>query len=260
MSEREKVIDKIRKLRAMAEGAGTTEQEAMAFAAKMQQLMSEHKVLMDEVERARENVTDPISEIPSDNITYRDGRRVVSQARIPWQEYLASVVARAHYCRHAVTERTATQWFIGRRSDAEAAKMTFDYLLAIAGTLAWEAYKKAYADFKAGRGPWEKGFQRCWLLGFAQRLSQRYNAEMDAMKAKWANSGTALMRLRDAMTVVDEYIANKYKGAVAKEVRKGEGTRVTNHDAFKKGRDAADAMKLRGESSKLNSESQRKLT
>ncbi len=68
------------------------------------------------------------------------------------------------------------------------------------------------------------------------------------MRAEYANSGTALIRLKDAMTVVNEYMLQKS----AKRVKAVKSAGVTNRDAFETGRKAADAIKLRGESQKLD--------
>ena len=255
--EREKIIDKVRKLRDHAISAEKikSEAEAQAFAAMMQRLMSEHKILMSEIEHQKLDENDPVVKLTTDGYTWRKGKRVRVHQRVAWMEMLARVVAKAHYCKNAVIQGTAIQMFIGRKTDVEAAKMAFDYLATAAQTLASAAYREAHKRAQQTGMPWNSGYRESWLIGFNQRLEERYDEELAAIKAKWANSGTALIRLKDAVTVVDEFMKMEH-------FRKGtrlNRPEITNMKGYQDGRKAAEGIALKESGVKLNAETQVKI-
>lgn len=252
MSEKEKIIDKVKKLRDHAKSAEKigSEAEAQAFAAMMQKLMSEHKILMSEIEHAKLDETDPIVRIATDGSSLRKGKRFYPQQRLVWMELLARTVAKAHYCEAAIRLGSAVQVFIGRRTDAEAAKMAFEYLSTAALHLAYNAWQTARAKAKREGTEWRPGFRESWLVGFCQRLGERYDEEMEAIKMQWAQSGTALMRLTDAMTVVKNYLAK----APMRKAPRLQGVEVENEDGYMKGRKAAEDVALKNSSVKLEAQ------
>ena len=256
MSEKEKIVDKIKKLHDHAKSAAKigSEAEAQAFAAMMQKLMSEHKILMSEIEHAKLDETDPVVYVYTSGEALRKGKPYFPQQRMMWMELLARTVAKAHYCESAVVLRSAKQIFIGRRTDGEAAKAAFDYLAVAAQHLASDAYQAGHAEAKRLGRPWRPGFRESWLVGFCQRLNERYDEELNAIKAKWANSGTALIRLTDAMTVVKQFMEK----AEMKKAPRLQRLEVSNEDGYQKGRKAAEDVALKEGSTKL--EGQRKLS
>ena len=98
MNDREKIVDKIRKLKAHAESAETigSEAEAQAFAAAMQRLMNEHTVTMTDIEFKEYERDEPVDEWNIDYSKYDDIK--VKSSRIAWIERLASIVAKAYHC------------------------------------------------------------------------------------------------------------------------------------------------------------------
>lgn len=260
---RDKILDKLKKMKAQADSAAvcSTEAEAQAFAAAMQRLMSEHKILMSEVEHAALDKDEPVEETRSSGMASNDPSRpefVRLKQRCEWMEHLAAVVAKAHYCRIIVHPSCAILSFAGRRNDGLAAVQTFEYMVKCACSLGRAAYFKAWGAYQKNPSVgWTRGFYRSYLLGFAVRLGERYKEEMDKMKAEWANSGTALMRLTDALVPVNKYIATK-TNALGKKVFSNAarvGVGVQNGKAYEEGRRAADGMKLRGESAEVGSSS-----
>lgn len=249
MSEKEKIIDKVKKLRDHAKSAAQigSEAEAQAFAAMMQKLMSEHKILMSEIDHAKLDETDPVVHIATDGSSLRKGKKFYPQQRLVWMELLARTVAKAHYCENAIRLGSAVQVFIGRRTDAEAAKMAFEYLSTAALRLAYVAWQTARAKAKREGTAWVPGFRESWLVGFCQRLGERYDEELEAIKAKWANSGTALMRLTDAMTVVRNHLAKTPLGSAPRLQQ----LQVQNEEGYRKGRKAAEDVALKNSSTKI---------
>lgn len=254
MPTRDEIIDKVRKLRAHAKSAEKigSEAEAQAFAATMQRLMSEHKIGLSEIEMERLDETDPIEQIRTDGRVPRGhGKYERPAARCEWMERLASVVAKASYCKIIVNPGTAIITFLGRKSDGIAALETFTYLAACAAEIAHHAYTLAYS--RRHIDGWSRGFHRSFLLGFSVRLGERYQEEMDKMKAEWASSCTALVRLTDALKVVENYIAEHKKGPNKMFASAGGvGTGVQNKKAFEEGKLAANGIKLRDEGKKVS--------
>lgn len=258
--DRAKIIDKVKKLHLHATSAKNigSEAEAQAFAATMQRLMSEHKILMSEVEHAQLDEKDPVDKILwNGDVPRGGGKRERSTKRVEWTETLAIVVAKAHYCKIILLARSSGLYFCGRESDRVACLETFTYLADCAAEIADKAYRKAYAAHQRGEGPWERGFHRSFLLGFATRLDERYQQEMADMKAKWAASGNALMRLTDALTPVTAWIAQR--SGKGKSFRKSghAGVGAKNRNAWELGRRAADDLKLKSESGKVSGAAKR---
>ena len=112
MTTQEKVIDKIRKLNAMAEGAGKigNRAEAEAFATKVQEMLLTHKLTMSDVENFQQDLDDSFgTEITKDEIT--------KKKRMWWSEQLAKVVAESHFCKIMVHMNNDNITFVGRNSD-----------------------------------------------------------------------------------------------------------------------------------------------
>ncbi len=121
--DREKLIERIKKLLAVTEERGATEGEAIQAALMAQKLMAEYDI--EEYELGNEE--EPIKEA----ITKR-GRR--------WHELLACVIAdnfrckcyiRSRYDTATSKRRTAYIAFYGYKHDAEAAKIVYERLAAV---------------------------------------------------------------------------------------------------------------------------------
>lgn len=96
MNDRDKIIEKLAKLRAHAESAdkiGST-QEAEAFAAMLQKLLNKHKLEMTDIEFQQEEQDEPVEQHP---VNWQDVK--VRSTRVAWIEQLAIIITRAHFCR-----------------------------------------------------------------------------------------------------------------------------------------------------------------
>lgn len=250
MSEREKILDKIRKLRAMAESAQqtSTEEEARAFAVKVQELVTRYKIEEAELrEISGEDQNNPIVQIrtPHDGFTKYAGKKSTAegfpfkQTRVEWSEKLGSIVAKMNYCRMLVIPGVNTLVFVGRRVEAQAAVDTFVYLAAVAERVAWVEYQ-IYFDECAAEGCPEKarGFRKSFLLGFVDRLTEKYEQRMSEMRSEWLQNNKALVVLRDALREVDDYVASNIK---TRNVKRAART-VANASGFMRGREVANGI------------------
>lgn len=241
MSDREKLVDKLKKMYAHAKSAEAigSEAEAQAFAAQIQRLLSEHKINRSEIEEQRLDETDPIGQHAVD---FESAGIEVKRRRIEWQEILGQIVAKANFCKLMVSQGTSQVWFLGRETDAMAAEQVFLYLLRIANSLADKEYVKYFYECKE-RGCVEeaRGFRASYLAGFCNRLAARYREEQERIRREHASSGTALVRLSDAMTHVENYL--KQRGSKTASGFTAAKPNV-NQEGLRRGRAAADKIAL----------------
>lgn len=143
MANREDIIERIKKLLALAEDEGATEAEATAAALMAQRLIAQNDVEQWELHSLAE---EPIESHFSE------------PARSRWRWRLAEVVAPAFRCRHCgTTQRVRYQkdniqriGFYGYRTDAKAAAITFDFLFKVGCRLARRASRgKAHGTYNA---------------------------------------------------------------------------------------------------------------
>jgi len=210
---KEKIIEKVRRLRAQLEHEATgnqkgiTEAEALAFAATMQRLMLQYNLTMSDVEWQTMKVDENISTM---RVGFRQGMRTVKM-RIGWRETMAKFVCRAHFCKCLVILRTSDLTFVGRPKDLESAATTFVYLACVAERLADTDYAKRYTEaYKAGDVTTVRGYRQSYLYGFAERLGALYALEVKQIEEN-IGSSTALVRTTDALAAVNQYATETLK-------------------------------------------------
>ncbi len=135
-----RVIDKIRKLLAIASDKSVTESEASTFAAKAQTLMEQHNLSMASVEAAGGSSGD-------------DGKRVKDAADdkkhrtvYVWQRNLMKSIAELNFChcalrfenRYRASPVFAGYDLIGRSANVASTRVMFDYLTQAIDRLARE--------------------------------------------------------------------------------------------------------------------------
>lgn len=276
---REKIIDKVAKLKAkldhVATGGqmGSTAEELETVALMMQRLMAKHKIDMTEIELSQMEVEEPVGYHPIDYAKYPDLK--VRQKRVAWMERLASIIARAHFCRIAVDDgsnvRAVRKKFsiklgratgsskvtlIGRKSDCEIAEYMIVTIQRMAEKIAhkeycayyWHHNKLCFAcdrreEEHAGLGHKfdsaerrARGFKESFLQAFVMRLSERYE---EARRATEGESSMALVRVNRAEQAVNDFLKN---AGTAKAL----ATRDSHHaDGYSKGVDAANKVGLK---------------
>ena len=232
MNDREKILEKLQKIKAHAESAEKigSQAEAEAFAAMFQQLLLKHKISATEVEVEQLERDEPVDKFQVD---WQDIR--VRSTRIAWIERLAGIVARAYFCRILVHPRSSNITIVGRKSDAAIA----EYMLV---TLVRAAQKIAAREFGVvyRRNPFEAtGFKASFLKSFTIRMAERFEEEL---RAPEANTNTALVRINRAEAAVNDFMGQfKKKASIVRGAR---------HDAnalgWRRGREIANAVNLHG--------------
>ena len=239
MTQQEKLLDKLAKIQAHAESAKKigNEAEAEAFATMLQQLMLRHKIAMTEVQFADLDKDEPIHHHRMD---YNEGGVPLKKARSGWQERLASIVARAHFCRVTVSRGSSRINLVGRESDCAVAEYTFMVLARAIARIAKKSHEQFYYQcVKSGCPHHAAGYKRSFIDAFVGRIRQRFREEKEQAKA---TSSTALVRVETANKAVSDYMDDKYR---VKANGLSRNTRF-NKDGATNGRAAADNVNLNG--------------
>lgn len=167
MSNREQIIERIKKLLSHSVENGATEAEAVAFALKAQKLIAENDVEDWELgEECKQEVIEATTE------------KSYSRA---WRCFLAATVAENFRCkaiqRQRFTEtgsrRKTFITFIGYECDAKAALMVFEHLYAVGNKLGKEHESRYYTDKDA-----YENFVRGFTQGVEDELAKQCQALM----------------------------------------------------------------------------------
>ena len=239
---REAVLDRLKKLYAKAKSAEAigSEEEAKVFATKVQELLSRHKIDLSEVEYKNLDETDPVVRRL---VNFASAGISVKKRRIEWQEFMASIVCEAYFCKFIVVTGSSNLFFAGRGVDLEAAEQVFLYLLRVANSLADKEYVKYFYECKdAGDVTMARGFRSGYLIGFTHRLAERYKEERERIKREHAASGTALIRLTDAIKMVENFLEKAADTKKAKPI--GASTREENEEGYLRGRRDAEKIPI----------------
>lgn len=211
-------------------------QEADAFAGKIQELLSKHKLGMSDVEFADREANEPIEWLYVDPQEAGYGRN--KKGRVPWQIYLANSIADANTCR-VVLAGGNRLYFVGRTSDRELCKMFFLYLLELAKELAEKdaianmaEQRRLFSQENGYEAPsrmnkwdtrrvrpfdsrkflaWMQDYRKAWYNGFGGVVGNRIE-EKTAAAREQANPN-AIVHIDRDKAAVDEEVDNNSKSA-----------------------------------------------
>lgn len=150
----EKVIEKIRKLLAMTEENGASENEAMIAALKAQKLMAEYNLTVADVADEHEEKSD-IVEVPVDAGT-----------KYKWKYRLANIIA-VNFCCKVYILNKSNVVFYGYKNHADVASEVFRFLFNTGNKLANNYYYKCMKD---GRDT--VGVKNAFLVGFCEGIKE----------------------------------------------------------------------------------------
>ena len=230
MTDREKILDKLIKIKAHAESAAKigSEAEAEAFAAMLQQLLLRHKIDMTDLEIEKEEAEEPVDKY---TIDWQDVK--VRGARIAWIERLAGIVARAYFCRILVHPNSSRITLVGRKSDAAVAEFMIVTLVRAAEQLARKEYGKVFRMDKYAA----RGFMPSFLKSFTVRIAERIE---DERRTASTSTSTALVRINRAESAVTDFMKQFTKKAAMVRGSRDDG----NAEGYRRGRAMADAINL----------------
>ena len=148
----EKVIEKIKKLLAMTEENGASENEAMIAALKAQKLMAEYNLNIADIETKDEHAT-----IVEESFDCGNGDK--------WKYRLANIIAGNFRCKtYFINESHIV--FYGYKSDAKIALDVFKFLFNTGNKLADRCY---YEYYKNGENT--RGVKNTFLAGFCEGIN-----------------------------------------------------------------------------------------
>lgn len=145
MTDTEKLLDKLGKLKRHAESAKQigNEAEAQAFADMFQRLVLANKIDVSEVSFEEQEREEPVG---SHYIDYHKHGVKLKSRRTEWIQSLAGVVAEAHFCRILVHPGSSRITLVGRKSDCEVAEYVLVTLQRAAEKMAKRAYYKHWFE------------------------------------------------------------------------------------------------------------------
>lgn len=196
----ENILRRIKKLLLLA--SSSNENEAAAAAAKAQDLMFQHELDMSVVEGYN---IDKDNQIEESAIATFGGRAQ------NWKVWLFTAVARTSLCEPYITGGRTGQrgMIIGRKSDVELARYTFDYLI--------KEVERLSVAFMADQiyydGAHARTLRRSWLEGAVMMVTGNLHSEFRARKQQ-SEASTALVvsregEIKDYMKKVGLELSNR---------------------------------------------------
>lgn len=261
----DKVLDKLGKLKAHMESAKEigNEEEAQAFAGMLQSLLAKHKLEMSDLTYSSHLQDEPVAMYGvGEAVIWQNGQRVlngfpevkVKKTRVAWCERLCSVIANAHSCKMVVATGSSFLYLVGRKSDVAVAEYLFITMQRFAEKMAEKEYVKYFYECRElGFVEQARGFKSAWLVGFINRLYERFEDEKAKLASQYA--GTALVRLNREALAVKEYVDKNTKpanGVTGRQSDCGEG--------YRRGKKAADGLNLKANAMEAGENSGRKLS
>jgi len=254
----EKILEKLGKIKAMADSAKEigNEAEAQAFAGMLQQLLLKHKLEMTDVEYAREMQEEPVIQYTPEtmytNVFDRSKRRRVyknypdvelTRRRTAWVEQLAAIVADAYSCRILVTTGSSIIHFVGHKSNVMITEYLFITMMRAANKLSDKAAAQFRREWRAehGSGNTPGDYRESWLMGFITRIAQRLQEER--RKFEGPNTSMALVRVNKEALAVKNYMDEKFGKKKSAAIG---GLRSWNQEGYAAGKRTADGMNISG--------------
>lgn len=206
---REKLMERLAKIKRHQESAAKIGSlaEANAFAAKLQGLLDQHKLGMDDIEFDAFIADEPVEEEVVEGADYGYGDR---RARVPWTEKLAGVIARSHGCTILVWTGMNRISFVGRKSDRAVAVYLFSTLVPELERMS----KRMHRAEKKEYGWLPSNWRRSWLMGAVRGIKRQLQEQQEATRAdaQATGNGTALVRLDSSKEALAEFVSRRCPG------------------------------------------------
>lgn len=208
--KRRKILETVKKLIAHEQSASSigNREEALAFGAKIAQLMREYRIERHEVEPSLMDALD-FSEY---GITLVTNYPAAAGEQVAWQALLFSVIAESHACQ-VVLFRDAGHFFIGGQHLDRAVAIALSHLLiaSVEKDVELEWCDALYHDPNVYLGKvTEASFRQSYQIGFVQALRERL-----AEEAEETLDETALIVISRAMTRTQKYLQVRTNGATS---------------------------------------------
>jgi len=206
------ILEKLAKIKAQADGAEAigSQEEAKAFAAKLQQLLIKHKLSLSDVEYMQLEKEEDIAEFIIDWEAYD---LPVSKKRSTWITYLGNTIAQYHGCLVVTTPGINRMGLIGRESNCKIAEYILVRLIKSCQQMAQEKYNELYYQhWKRNCLESMKGFKKSFYFGFASAVGGRLKEQLKEVPTE---TSTALVRVGNEIEEILSWVesSSKYKKA-----------------------------------------------
>jgi len=230
------LLDKVRKLLALAGDGGATEGEASNAAAAAQRLIEQHRLDTALLDTAPDAAPRPDEPIGISTEPLYSGKKMVA-----WRGVLANCIARANGCQiywHHWKELRV----IGAPSRVASVRQLYAWLSTEVDRLGREA--------AIGMG---RSYGHAWRVGCAERVGQRLidAAKQGATEARKRaeGSGMSLVRVQQALAKIDVEAERERVKAWQRQNLKlsaGRSTSISDSGGYRDGKAAGDRIKLTG--------------
>lgn len=204
----DKVMRKIKKLKALYEGAKkiNSEGEANNAAALLQKLLAEYNLSIEEVGEIEDK---PKEQIIHENLSGYTYKSIGGY----WEQRLTHVICKWNFCRCYMVGNTYRKLIIvGEKHNLENVKWLLDVLKERYVCFSKTRYKEYKNNLMIGEKPMSLDkFQRSYLMGCAAGLDQKLKEEHEREKreeAELSKKITALVIRKDA--ALQSYVENMW--------------------------------------------------
>ena len=220
----ERIIGKMKKLLAMAEGKAN-EHEAMVAAKQLHAMLAKHNISMEDLSG-------------EDNPIERDR---VDVSNRPWKRSVAGKIAELYFCEFyyaTINSSKASYIFVGTEANRSFAIYIFKMIVKVVERESRIESKKQY-------GREVSGFVNSFWTGAANRIIIRCNELIDSAKAgtlqdEEGNTLPALLSIYEQTTINLEEWLSENTDLVTTKTR----TRVTDSAGYTKGQETGDKVQL----------------
>lgn len=258
MTTDNKIIDKLAKMLRHQESARQIGNmaEAEAFATRIQEWLTRHKLEISDVQFAEQEQIEPVDvEILRD----RDLNIGYERRRIEWQEDLAYQIALTNDCKTLLSNHSNTAFFVGRKTDREICVSLFKYFITLILEYADKAVEEARdaqrSELKARYGSsytgadlrWRmRDFKNSYCAGFSQAIQgrladqRRYKQEL----LKKSETSTAMVHLRNTQEAISVFLEDYFKDRKPRTGKDNIDDKVKHWGAYRQGQQAGDSIAL----------------
>jgi hypothetical protein len=196
----EALLLRIRKLRDHADSAAAigNEHEAAAFAAKVSELLAQHRLTATDIDFSRYEQED----VQAEQVDTRDMGVGGARKSTPWVSQLASTLASHHGCRMYYTSGTSRITIVGKESDRAVATYLLSRLVADLDRLSRKSLKQYKAEYEYAPRYW----RRSWLEGAVDGIRRQLRDARVKREQQYAGNTTALVRLATGTEAADAWI------------------------------------------------------
>lgn len=201
----ENILEKIRKLKAMADRPAGNEEEAAVAAAKMQELLFQYNLSLDQVDA---------------KIKKSEYIRTDSPLRDNWKRVLIGYIATNNFCT-AVKTVKGQMAVIGKPHNVEIVMFLYDYLSKTIDRLAgegWDEVKRDHPGFSMAS--FARRWKNSFRIGAVRTIKLRLEAQRKVDTSTTTGRELVLVTGHELMEATGQFFQKLHKQSVKPELVK----------------------------------------